>query len=156
MKSMPKNAAQKPRIVLPESPINMLAGGKLNTRKPKHTPNRHHAVVNPRPLVPEPEPYARMYVAAITAPTPAESPSEPSRKLNEFTKSTTVKQIAATPSHAGATNGNRHRAAHSVMPATTCAASLRNGDRPRASSRNPASQTTPNAKSHKPKCWRNP
>ena len=43
MKSKPRNATLNPSTVLPESPINIFAGGKLKTKNPLHAPSKLQA-----------------------------------------------------------------------------------------------------------------
>lgn len=147
-----------PSRFAPQSPMKLLAGGKLNTRKPRAAP-AVSAASTPGGWRSRSKAITAM-VAAMIAHTPAARPSTPSEKFTTFIIATNPMTVRIGPASAGPVLGNASFPTNgrvmaftptpkctTITAASTCPSSFRAGCRSKRSSMAPTSVITAAASS---------
>src|SRR5580765_2504604 len=92
-------ASTKPSTVLPESPMKILAGGKLNNRKPTQLPRKLNSNTLTQGSIGDD--VNKMNARVMMLATPAARPSAPSSMFKAFMKQTMNRIVRSKFNHAG-------------------------------------------------------
>src|SRR5215472_341789 len=124
--------------------MNIFAGGKLKSRKPRLAPSKLQEIAAPTDGARVE--YTTTYPKLTTATTPAARPSAPSKKLNALTNSTINTQVSRASSQLWPDTIRHHWVCATSSPARHCVARRMAEDKPVRSSIRPVSHTSNKAR----------